>query len=276
MLVDLHTHSTASDGTLSPEELVNLSSELNVKVLSLTDHDTVSGIGEAAKRAELLNITFIPGIEVTADTSFLGEGKREFHILGYYIDVNSKSIADLTSFFQITRKRRNEELLSRLFDKGFNVDYQEMEKRFGANFGKPNIAKVLMEKGFCSTRDEAFALMRELGVKREKLDYREIVKLIKESGGISVIAHPVTLKLTFYELYSFLKAAKTEGISGVEVYHPDHKLSDVFKIKRIAGELNLLYTGGSDFHGENKPNIKLGMLKIRESDINFPVRTALV
>ncbi len=270
MFVDLHCHSTASDGTLSPEEVIDLASSLDVSVISLTDHDTVSGLERASKRADLRGITFIPGIEVTADTSFLGKGKREFHILGYHVDVSSKAISDLTSFYQMTRRRRNEELISRLSDSGYRIDYGEMERRFGLNFGRPNIASVLTEKGFCSSREEAFSLMRSMGVKREKLDYREVLNLIDEAGGFSVIAHPVTLRIGWSELYSFLKEAKRERLSGIEVYHPDHRLSDVLKLKSMARELNLLYTGGSDFHGDNKPQIRLGFLRIRESDIRFP------
>jgi len=273
MFVDLHLHSTASDGTLKPEDIVDLAVKVGVGMISLTDHDTVSGVERAARRADLVGITFVPGIEVTADTSFLGSGRREFHILGYYVDVNSRAIKELTSFFQVTRRKRNEELISRLADEGFDIDYSELEMRFGTNFGKPNIATVLTEKGFCQSRSEAFDLMRRMKVKREKLDYREILRLIKEGGGISVIAHPVTLGLNLFELFSFLKVAREEGLSGVEVYHPGHMLSDVFNFKRVAESLKLVYTGGSDFHGENKPNIKLGMLRLKEKDINFPVHS---
>ena len=167
--------------------------------------------------------------------------------------------------------KRNKELLSRLEELGYDISYSEMVKRYGTNFGKPNIARVLIEKGYFKEREEAIDFLSSLKVEREKMDYREITRLIKEAGGIAVIAHPVTLGLSYKELFCFLKRAKEEGISGIEVYHYKHRPEDVVVFKEMSEELELYYTGGSDFHGENKPCIELGFLNITTEDINFPV-----
>ncbi|ADY73625.1 PHP domain protein [Desulfurobacterium thermolithotrophum DSM 11699] len=269
--IDLHCHSTASDGSLSPKKLVEKAKNIGISILSVTDHDTVSGVSEAVEEGKKLGIKVIPGIEVTADTTFLGKGKREFHILGYYVDVESKAIKELTEFFQSSRIKRNEELLSKLEDRGYNISYEEMVSLYGLNFGKPNIVKVLIDRGYFKERDEAIDFLSSLRVKREKLDYREITRLIDEAGGIAIIAHPVTLKISYQEIYSFLKNAKKEKISGLEVFHYKHIPADVVTLKKMCKDLDLYFTGGSDFHGDNKPCIELGFLKITALDINFSV-----
>ncbi len=269
--VDLHTHSTASDGSLNPSELVLLAKKKGISILSITDHDTVSGVREALDVGKELGVTVIPGIEVTADTSFLGRGKREFHILGYYVDLSSQAIAELTEFFHRSRVRRNEELLGKLESLGFGISYDLMVERYGTNFGKPNIAKVLIDKGFFNDRESAIDYLSSLGVKREKMDYREITRLIREAGGIPVIAHPSSLGLNRSEFYCFIKTAKEEGIEGLEVYHYKHQPEDTVFFKEICSELSLFYTGGSDFHGDNKPCIELGFMNITLKDIDFPI-----
>jgi len=269
--VDLHSHSTASDGSLTPKEVVELAYSKGIKHFSLTDHDTVSGIGEASKRAKELGIDFIPGIEVTADTAFLGSGKRQFHILGYYFNPSSPSIKDLTSFFRSSRVKRNRELLSKLSSLGYPLTYENMVKEHGENFGKPNIAKKLIDLGYFNDREEAIDFLSSLGVKREKMDYREVFSLIREAGGIPVIAHPITLKLNLREFYCFLKRAKENGLMGVEIYHYRHTCAFSLELKKMCKELSLYYTSGSDFHGSNKPCISLGFLNTKPEDINFPL-----
>ncbi|RUM42460.1 MAG: phosphatase [Desulfurobacterium sp.] len=269
--VDLHSHSTASDGSLAPREVVKKSKEKGIYIFSLTDHDTVCGVREAIEEGKRLGVKVIPGIEVTADTSFLGEGRREFHILGYYVDIDSEPLKELTTFFQDSRKRRNEELLSKLEDLGYNISYEEMVSKYGTNFGKPNIAKVLIDRGYFQDREEAIDFLSSLKVKRKKLDYREITRLIDEAGGIAVIAHPVSLRLSYKELYCFLKCAKNEKISGLEIFHYNHKPEDVLTFREMCESLDLYFTGGSDFHGENKPCIELGFINITVSDIHFPI-----
>ncbi len=269
--VDLHAHSTASDGSLTPKEVVELAKSNEIGIFSLTDHDTVSGLKEAEETAKQLGIKLIPGIEVTADTSIFGKGKREFHILGYYINPYSPAIKQLTEFSQNSRIKRNKELLSKLEKLGYGINYEYMVKKYGENFGKPNVAKELIKKGFFKEREEAIDFLSSLKVKREKLDYRTIIKLIKEAGGIPIIAHPITLKITMNDLYCFLKKAKEEGVEGLEVYHYRHKPSESLKLKEICKELKLYYTAGSDFHGDNKPCIKLGFLNVKLKDINFPI-----
>ena len=267
--VDLHCHSTASDGTLTPSGLVELASEKGISYLALTDHDTVSGLKEAISKGKEIGVNVIPGIEVTADTSFLGEGKRELHILGYYFDSESEATKQLTEFFRSSRIKRNRELCERLEELGYPVSYEDMVNKYGENFGKPNIARALMDSGYYPDREAAIDFLSSLGVKREKMDYREIFSLIIEAGGIPVVAHPVSMKLKYSELFCFLKKAKEGGLSGIEVYHYRHRPMDVRILKRMAEELSLHITGGSDFHGENKPCIELGFLNLQLSDVTL-------
>ncbi len=270
--VDLHCHSTASDGTLTPSELVELASEKGISHIALTDHDTVSGLDEAVSKGKELGINVIPGIEVTADTSFLGEGKRELHILGYHFNPNSDAMRQLTEFFRSSRIKRNRELCGRLEELGYPVNYADMVKKFGENFGKPNVAKVLIDAGYYRDREEAIDFLSSLGIKREKMDYREILSLIREAGGFPVVAHPVSMNLDYRSLYCFFQKAKEEGLSGVEVYHYRHRPSDARILKEITEEFQLYTTGGSDFHGKNKPCISLGFLNLTEKDITLPLR----
>jgi len=273
--VDLHCHSTASDGTLTPSELVELSAEKGISHVALTDHDTVSGLEEAFSKGRELGVNVIPGIEVTADTSFLGEGKRELHILGYHFNPTSDAMRQLTEFFRSSRIKRNRELCGKLEELGYPVNYNSMVSRYGENFGKPNIARVLIDLGYYRDRESAIDFLSSLGVKREKMDYRDVLQLIREAGGIPVIAHPVSTKLSYSDLYCFLKEAKESGLGGVEVYHYRHKPADVRVFRSMAGELSLYVTGGSDFHGINKPCISLGFLNLTLSDISLPLNLSV-
>ena len=269
--IDLHCHSTASDGTLTPSQVVELAKEKGISFLALTDHDTVSGLKEAISKGRELGVSVVPGIEVTADTSFLGDGKRELHILGYHFDPDSEAIRQLTDFFRSSRIKRNRELCGRLEELGYPVSYADMVERFGENFGKPNVARVLIDAGYYRDREEAIDFLSSLGVKREKMDYREILSLIREAGGFPVVAHPISTKLDYQSLYCFFRKARKEGLSGVEVYHYRHRPSDVRILKEMAEELQLYTTGGSDFHGENKPCISLGFLNLTEKDVTLPL-----
>ncbi|WP_456436810.1 PHP domain-containing protein [Desulfurobacterium sp.] len=270
IMVDLHVHTTCSDGTDKPEEVVKLASLKGLSLISITDHDTVSGLESAVNAGKVYDVEVIPGIEVTADTSML-PASAEFHVLGYFINPDSPSILELVDFFSKSREERNRILIERLGEEGFNITYDELEKLFGKNFGKPNIVTMLVKKQMVSSRKKAFALLRRLKVKRRKLDYREIFRLIKEAGGIPVLAHPYTLKLGCSRLYKFVSQLKREGLEGIEVIHSEHTPSMVVNFKEMAKELGLYTTGGSDYHGYNKPDIDIGMLKIKMKDLNFGV-----
>ncbi|WP_297445407.1 PHP domain-containing protein [Desulfurobacterium sp.] len=270
IMVDLHVHTTCSDGTDKPEEVVKLASLKGLSLISITDHDTVSGLESAVNAGKVYGVEVIPGIEVTADTSML-PASAEFHVLGYFINPDSPSILELVDFFSKSREERNRILIERLGEEGFNITYDELEKLFGKNFGKPNIVTMLVKKQMVSSRKKAFALLRRLKVKRRKLDYREIFRLIKEAGGIPVLAHPCTLKLGCSGLYEFVSQLKREGLEGIEVIHSEHTPSMVVNFKEMAKELGLYTTGGSDYHGYNKPDIDIGMLKIKMKDLNFGV-----
>ncbi|OMH41433.1 phosphatase [Desulfurobacterium indicum] len=269
-MVDLHVHTTCSDGTDKPEDVVRLAYLKGLSLISITDHDTVAGLNRAMSAGKLYGVDVIPGIEVTADTSTLPES-AEFHILGYFVNPSAPSMLELVDFFSKSREERNRILIERLEEEGFDINYDELEKLFGKNFGKPNIVTVLVKKHIVSSRESAFALLKRFKVKRRKLDHREIFKLIKEAGGIPVLAHPCTLKLKCSKLYDFVVGLKKEGLEGIEVIHSDHTPSMIVNFKEIAKDLGLYTTGGSDYHGYNKPDIDIGMLKIKMKDLNFGV-----
>jgi len=269
--IDLHMHSTASDGSLSPSELLKKCKENNLKVVSITDHDTTAGLEEGRKTAEKLSIKFINGIEVTAKIPTEGKVKRELHILGYYIDPDSPSIKHLVEFSHASRVKRNRELVEKLAKFGISVSYEEFKKMWGENFGKPNVARYLVETGTFKDRESALDFLSSLGVHREKLDFREVIKLIREGGGIPVVAHPSTLRLNLEELYEFLKKAKNAGLLGVEIFHYRHTPSLVVALRQMAQDLELYTTGGSDFHSEEDKTVKLGFLNISSEDITFPL-----
>ncbi len=268
--VDLHSHSTCSDGSFKPEEVVGIAKRVGVSIMSLTDHDTTCGVEMAMNEGNKLGVKVIPGLEVTAKADFL-EDDAEFHILGYYVDIKSKAISELQSFSQSSRHVRNQKLIEGLKFKGYMINYDKLVSIYGNNFGRPNIVSFMKNKGYIESRSEGYRIIKALNIKRAKLDYRDVISLIKQSNGIAVVAHPITLKLNYMDLYCFLKRAKSEGLSGIEVFHSDHRPCDVRAFMEMAKELNLFFTAGSDFHGANKPLIKLGSLNISASDVRFPL-----
>ncbi len=267
--VDLHTHTTASDGSLTPFQLLRLAREKGLRIISITDHDTVAGVASLI-RTYTYGVEIIAGIELTADTKQLPKG-AELHILGYYIDIQSPYIIDIVDFLIESRVRRNKFLIKALNKKGYERDYEFFEKKFGENFGKPNIAKQLVEDGFCKDLKSAFSLIKSLRILRKKPPAQRVIEAVKAAGGLSVVAHPKTLKLDKMKLYSYLEHLKSIGLDGIEAYHPDHTPEDVESFLTIAKDLRFLVSGGSDFHGEYKENVELGMLNLTQDALSFPL-----
>lgn len=252
MSIDLHTHSTASDGSLSPSELVLEAKRSGVTVLGLTDHDTLSGIKEAQEKARELGIEFVPGIEFSTEV-----GESEIHILGYHLNP-SFSLSLLLSRLEKSRMDRIRLMLKKLQALKIEINLEDVisEIKEGV-YGRPQVAMALVRKGYVSSVEEAFQKYLGMGkpayVPHFKISPWEAIKLIREAGGIPVYAHPgVTARDDL--IPSFIKS----GLLGLEVFYPEHDQQTTAKYLNICRSFSLLVTGGSDFHGEVRPWVQLG------------------
>ncbi|MBI4537665.1 MAG: PHP domain-containing protein [candidate division NC10 bacterium] len=244
MRIDLHVHTTASDGLLDPGALVRAVTEAGVQVFGLADHDTVDAIPETLALAEAAGLQCVPGIEISAYW-----GAIEFHILGYYID---PAEGTLTTFLQGTRKARHTRMramLSRLGAMGIPIPEAEvLAAARNGNVGRPHLARVLVEHGVVDGVDEAFERYLGAGrpayVPRPDVTVAQAISVIHGAGGLAVVAHPGLQNRD--DAFPDLLAA---GLDGIEVYHPKHNYGLVSRYRRLAGRHQLLITGGSDFHG---------------------------
>jgi hypothetical protein len=258
--VDLHCHSTASDGTLSPTQVVQLAVDSGLSALALTDHDTIGGIAEAAAAAKERNIDFLPGIEISCDFS-----PGTMHILGYGVDPTSPVLADMTAKLIEGRDNRNPKIIARLQELGVDITMDEVEKESGGGVvGRPHIAAILVRKGYVSSIKEAFNQYLAPGGKayfdKERLTSQQALGMIRDSGGLPVLAHPVQLRLeNDAQLDTVVKNLLDQGLAGIEIIHSDHDASWIEKCEALAKKYRLLRTGGSDFHGTNKKDIRLGV-----------------
>ncbi|MGC9017295.1 MAG: PHP domain-containing protein [Caldimicrobium sp.] len=257
-MIDLHTHSIASDGTLTPRELVLLAKKEGLKALALTDHDTVDGLKEAYETAKEVNLPFLCGVEI----SIKFDGPGHFHLLGYFLTPEIKTLDETLSELKKARKRRNESMIEKLRSLGIEITIEELSAIAQGEIGRPHFARLLLEKGVVKSMEEAFEKYLKKGapayVPKALLTPDEGIRRILESKGVPVLAHPVTLKLDEKALKEYLEKLKELGLRGVEVYYSEHNKSFTEFLLSQASRLGLLVTGGSDFHGANKPDIKLG------------------
>jgi len=257
-LIDLHTHSTASDGTFSPEELVYLAKKEKLQALALTDHDTIDGLKPAYKTAKEVDLSFLCGVEI----SIKFEGPGHFHLLGYFLEPEIPKINETLLKLKKAREERNKKMIEKLNNLGIKITLEELKEIAQGEIGRPHMANLLVKKGVVKSFEEAFQkyLKKDAPayVPKALLSPEEAIKLILEAKGIPVLAHPVTLKLNLLDLKNYLKKLRDFGLIGVEVFYPEHTIDFTKFLIECAKELGLLLTGGSDFHGENKPDIKLG------------------
>jgi hypothetical protein len=255
---DLHTHTTCSDGSTEPDELVRMASELGIKHLAITDHDTFEGYKMAEVCAQELNIDLICGMELT--TSFEG---RESHLLAYEIDPENPLLNDLVKEQRRIRKVRMRRIVDKVQKQGFDISYDEVRAEANkANLGRPHIAMVLMNKGYVGSINEAF--IRYLNNEKlnenhtEYVDFREAIHLLKSAGAVTVLAHPGVLYSD-----SELKEIIDVGVDGLECIHPSHNYDLQKKFDELCDKYLLLKTGGSDFHGhKHEKNRHFGTVTI--------------
>lgn len=256
-LVDLHVHTTASDGTMSPKQLVAYAKQKGITALSITDHDTISGVEEAMDAGRLLGVEIIPGIEISVDY------KGEMHILGYYVKETPKFNKKLEEF-KDKRDARNLKIIEKLRELGMVISWEEVSHAArGETIGRPHIAMVLVNKGYTDSIKSAFEEYIGKGkkayVERDKVEPKEGIELILETGGIPVLAHPKYLNLGENELNHLLEELKDYGLLGIEAYYSMNTKDETGLYLRLAIEYGLITTGGTDFHGENKPEIDIGV-----------------
>ncbi len=255
--IDLHTHTTYSDGTFTPKELVEYAAEKNLSALAITDHDVTEGIEEAEYYGNKLGIEIIPGIEVSTEY----EGS-EIHIVGLFIDRYNFNMNNLLEDMRVKRVERNKQIAQRLQQLGLNVNYEDIVKTAkGSIITRAHIARAILEKGYISSIAEAFDRYIGTGkpayIKRQVFSWQQTIDMIKLAGGVPIMAHPLIYKLSKSRLEAVVSDMAKYGLKGIEAYYSTHSPSDTKYIKSIAYKNNLKLSGGSDFHGKNKPKLDL-------------------
>lgn len=270
MAADLHIHSTYSDGSYTPEEIVKKSLEKGFSTIAIADHDTLEGIPLAKKAAESLSIEVIPAIEFSTFRD-----KAEIHILGYFIDYTSKTLLSETKKIFSARKNRAKKMVRLLNEQGINISFEQVKSIAGDDYiGRPHVAKAMIEKDYIDEIGEAFtedyiANGGKAYVSKYKLTPKEVINLILDAGGVPVIAHPNFINHGEAMNYEDIKELKEYGLKGIEVYQSKHDKKAEQKYKKIAKNLNLIITGGSDFHGENSPDVKLGDVRLSDKRVKI-------
>lgn len=253
-LIDLHTHSTASDGRLSPRELIRLAKQSDVSVLAVTDHDTLEGLPAADAEAAQIGVQLVPGVEITAHVDDL-----EVHILGHFIDPNDTRLTEFLTSSRRDRIERVHRMIDKLWALGLPLDVDEvLSLATGSSVGRPHVAQAMIRRGYVASLREAFDRYLTSGkpghVERSRIPAALAIQAIKRAGGVASLAHPGDYGHD--EVIPFLVS---HGLDGLEVYHPEHDTESVFRYERIRLEYGLLTVGGSDYHGtEGLRSIGLG------------------
>lgn len=254
--IDLHVHTTASDGTFAPAEAVRLAAETGLRAIAVTDHDSAFGYPEAAEAGRALGVEVVPGIEIS--TKF----HRAVHILGYYIDPHSPALEPVLNWVVQDRDERNKKMAALMAADGLPVSYEQMHERFGPVIGRPHFARVLVELGLADSVNDAFDKFVEKGRKyyvgRNFLSIERSIEIIRASGGVPVLAHPFQYKLDDAGLRELIEHCMESGLLGMECLYSGYDADMSGYLLRLSAEYGLLPTGGSDFHGSNKPHIALG------------------
>lgn len=257
--IDLHVHSTVSDGTLTPEEIALYAQSKGLSAIALTDHDTISGIDACQQKGLEVGVIVVPGIELSAD--YYG---KEVHVLGYYIDHHSPVLIKKLDALVKARQKRNKVMLEKLADAGCPITWEELTQDLKPNtvLTRAHFAKALLKKGYIQDRKEAFS--RYIGdgcpcfVPKARFTVKECIDLIHDAGGLAVLAHPMLYGYGQAEVTQILRSLKQEGLDGVECLYSTHKKNETSHLLQVCLNLKLFPTGGSDFHGENKPLLDLG------------------
>jgi predicted metal-dependent phosphoesterase TrpH len=261
-MIDLHTHSNISDGDLSPADLIRAAADRGLSVIALTDHDTIKGLNSARNEAAVRGVGFIPGIEIEI-TEKTNPPPGEFHLLGLGLRTPSPAFLSAVETLGRFREERNREILDKMREAGIDASYEELKAfSVGHSIGRPHVASLLVSRRIARNQKQAFA--RYLGkgkrfyVPKIGLEFDAAAALIRESEGIPVLAHPMSLYLSWSRLAGFIKNLAERGLMGIEAWHSMAKVKACGRLEALAVSLGLFVTAGSDFHGSVRPERKLG------------------
>ncbi|MHB9152732.1 MAG: PHP domain-containing protein [Spirochaetales bacterium] len=257
-MIDLHTHSTASDGTFSPSELVAHAKKQGLRALALTDHDTIAGVAEARSSASALSLSFVAGVEIEIEFD-----PGEFHLLGLGIDEKNGRLLDALSLLSEARSDRNRRIVELFKSDGITIDLDEIARIAGTErIGRPHLADALLSRKIVRSKQEAFDRFLGKGkpfyLPKDCLSFAKALSLIRAAGGIAVVAHPYSLFVSKPRLAALMDEWKEAGVEGIEAYHPAAKLGQCRILERMARERGFLVTAGSDFHSKEKPECGIG------------------
>lgn len=268
--IDLHAHTVVSDGTLTPTQLVELAARKGLAALALTDHDHLGGVDEARRAGERLGVEIVAGVELS-----VAHAAGDVHLLGYLVDPHEERLAARLAEFRSVRAARGRQIVEKL--QGLGVDIRVEELPAAESVGRPHVARALVDKRIVASMQEAFE--RWLGegrpayVPKAKIDAQEAIELVHGAGGVAVLAHPGLL--SDKHRYAIVRELAALGLDGVEVEHSRHASEERRRLREIAKELGLVETGGSDFHGENKPDVDLGYGHGGNVRVTYATLTAL-
>jgi predicted metal-dependent phosphoesterase TrpH len=262
--VDLHIHTTASDGTLTPEQVISHAHRLKLKAIAITDHDTVAGSKKALHSGVPPSLGFLTGVEISSTPPPFYPGSGSFHLLGYSIRLDDPNLNRTLEKLQQARKSRNPAIINRLNKLGISITLDEVRKEAGqGQLGRPHIAQLMVKKGVVASIDEAFDQFLGTGkpayVDKQRVECVKAIEIIRGAGGVPVLAHPGLLDYkTENQLDEMIGKLKNVGIQGVEVYYSGHTPDQTRLYAELAQRHGLLMTGGSDFHGAIQPEIEMG------------------
>jgi predicted metal-dependent phosphoesterase TrpH len=267
LAVDLHLHSSISDGVDTPERVIELAVQANLTHAALMDHDTLDGVDRARRAADDLGIGFIPGIELSVD-----HDDTKIHMLVYFLEPGSGPLQSHLSDLREGRRERNEQIVANLNELGYEITIEDVaQQAAGPSVGRPHIADALVSKGYLSSRDEAFGdLLHDGGaayVERSRLSARDAIRLARASSAVPVIAHPTTMGLTRDEYGRVFKELTDLGLGGIEAHHPMHDLELRAHIADLCAQLGIAATGGSDYHGAAMRSYRVG---VGRGDLRVP------
>ncbi len=270
-MIDLHAHSSISDGVDEPADLMRLAEKAGVTVMALTDHDTLAGVDAARAAAPEHGITLIPGVELSVD-----HGPFKIHMLVYFVEPGIGPIQDRLEDLRRGRDERNVQIIAKLNELGYRITMEDVKRQAkGPSVGRPHLADALIEAGYFSQRDEVFEdLLRDGGrayLPRTRLTALDAISLAREGGGVPVIAHPATIRATADEYDTLFRELTDAGLGGIEAHHSMHDPALREHLTKVAHGLGLAATGGSDYHGAGKRPYQLG---VGTGDLRTP-RSAL-
>ena len=258
--IDLHLHTTASDGVMSPSEMVRYAKARGLRAIAITDHDTIEGLEEGLAEGERIGLEVIQGIEISAEHS-----PGSMHLLGYFFDINHPLLNERLAYLQKARAERNPKIVANLNRLGIRITYDEVVKASGGGqVGRPHFAQILLEKGYVRTFQEAFERFLKKGapayVDKLRFTAKEALHFICEANGVAVLAHPNTLGMNGdSKLEGLLLRLVEYGLKGIEVFYPEHSPPEVAHYKRLAEQYGLVMTGGTDYHGLERSDLNIGV-----------------